>query len=298
MSATLRDTKSVFERYEAVRPRLPVAARRTVTREVPSLLAVADEVDAFVFDAFGVLNVGETPIPGAAARLDALRQRGCAIRVLTNAASYQRDGAIAKFKRLGMRLEDDEIITSRDATLRVAGPRNWGIIAASGDTLADIPGGGIVLHHDSVAYEQADAFLFLSTADWDAARQEILESSLARNPREVLIANADLVAPRDYGFSLEPGFYGHQIADRTKAPVRFFGKPFGDVFAMVEASLPGIAKDRIAMCGDSLHTDILGAVAAGWRSVLVTQDGLFAGSDVGAYAAASGIHADWQVARI
>ena len=100
------------------------------------------------------------------------------------------------------------------------------------------------------------------------------------------------------GFRSSRGFYGHQIADRTKAPVRFFGKPFGDVFAMVEASLPGVVKDRIAMCGDSLHTDILGAAAAGWCSVLVTQDGLFAGSDVNAYAAISGIHADWQVTRI
>lgn len=38
---------------------------------------IAHDVDAFVFDAFGVLNVGETPIPGAAARLDMLRAGVC-----------------------------------------------------------------------------------------------------------------------------------------------------------------------------------------------------------------------------
>ncbi len=298
MGAGLRDTKSVFERYEAVRPRLPDAPCDIHTQKVSSLLEVADEVDAFVFDAFGVLNVGETPIPGAAVRLDELRDRGCAIRVLTNAASYQREGAIAKFDRLGMRLEDEEIITSRDATLRALSAGNWGIIAAPDDTLADIPGAGTRLGHERAAYDGAEGFLFLSAADWDAPRQDLLERSLARHPREVLIANADLVAPRDDGFSLEPGFFGHQIADRTSATVRFFGKPFPEVFAMAEASLPGIPADRIAMCGDSLHTDILGAAAAGWRSVLVTQDGLFAGADVSGYAEASGIHADWQVARI
>lgn len=298
MGAALRDTKSVFERYEAVRPRLPVAPCDIRTEQVSSLLDLADEVDAFVFDAFGVLNVGETPIPGAAARLDELRDRGCAIRVLTNAASYQRDGAIAKFERLGMRLEDDEIITSRDATLRALSVGNWGIIAAPEDTLADIPGASARLGHDPAVYDGAEGFLFLSTADWDAPRQELLERSLARHPREVLIANADLVAPRDDGFSLEPGYFGHQLADRTGATVRFFGKPFPEVFAMAEASLPDIPKNRIAMCGDSLHTDILGAAAVGWRSVLVTLDGLFAGADVSAYGDASGIHADWRVARI
>ena len=31
------------------------------------------------------------------------------------------------------------------------------------------------------------------------------------------------------------------------------------------------------MFGDSLHTDILGAAAQGWKTVLVTKDGLFSG---------------------
>ena len=35
--------------------------------------------------------------------------------------------------------------------------------------------------------------------------------------------------------------------------------------------------DKIAMFGDSLHTDILGAAAQGWKTVLVTKDGLFSG---------------------
>ncbi len=42
----------------------------------------------------GVLNVGETPIPGAAERLDELRARGCAIRILSNAASYKHEDAV------------------------------------------------------------------------------------------------------------------------------------------------------------------------------------------------------------
>ena len=109
---------------------------------------IADQVDAFVFDAFGVLNVGETPIPGAAARLDALRARGCAIRVLSNAASYKHEDAVEKFRKLGMQVASNEIITSRDAALAGLDKRAWGCIAASADDLSDIPAETLRLSDD------------------------------------------------------------------------------------------------------------------------------------------------------
>ncbi len=294
----MKTTQAIFERYEAIRPRLPLMKALGTMNEINSLNDIVNEVDAFVFDAFGVLNVGETPIPGAGQRLQELRKAGCAIRVLTNAASYDKSGAIAKFRRLGLVLEDDEIITSRDATLGALDRRHWGVIAAPEDKLDDVPYSKTRLADAAKDYDAVEGFLFLSSIDWNDGRQLLLQASLENHPRPLLIANADLVAPRDDGFSLEPGYYGHQIADRTGAEVRFFGKPFAEVFEMAQTSLIGVAPDRIAMCGDSLHTDILGAAAMGWRSVLVTRDGLFAGHDVGVYARDSGITADWKLARI
>ena len=299
MNTELQDTQSVFDRYESIRHRLPVARSFPRTSQIASLAEISDQIDAFVFDAFGVLNVGETPIPGAAERLNELRAAGRAIRVLTNAASYQRAGAIAKFKRLGLTLEDAEIVTSRDAALRgLETEKTWGVIAARWDDLMDVPGSTVRLDMDPDDYDRVDGFIFLSAADWGLEQQSLLEETIGREPRPVVIANADLVAPRDDGFSLEPGYFGHRIADHTDAQIICYGKPFPDVFQMVEASLPGVKRNRIAMCGDSLHTDILGAAAAGWRSVLVTQDGLFAGTDVTAYSTTSGISADWQLSRI
>jgi ribonucleotide monophosphatase NagD (HAD superfamily) len=52
------------------------------------------------------------------------------------------------------------------------------------------------------------------------------------------------------------------------------------------------------MCGDTLHTDILGATSRGWRSVLVTQDGMFSGHETDIFCKESGIFADWRVKRI
>lgn len=291
-------TQSIFDRYEEVRIRFPKVVSRQGSQDVTSLLDICDDVDAFVFDAFGVLNVGETLIPGADLRLEQLRARGCAIRVLTNAASYDREGAIAKFKRLGLRLANDEIITSRDATRLHLGDDRWGVITADEDRMDDLPESSVRLGDIPSDYDAVDGFLFLSTAAWTSSRQALLTNALQKRPRELLIGNADLAAPRDNGFSVEPGYFGHLIADVMPERVRFFGKPFPEVYDLAEATLPGIDPGRIAMCGDTLHTDILGAAARGWRTVLVTQDGLFSGYETAQFSQKSNLFANWRLRRI
>jgi len=294
----MRDADTIFRRYQQIRPRLPRVGALPETVQIGSLLEIADQIDAFVFDAFGVLNVGESLIAGADRRLEQLRARGCQVRVLTNAASYDRQGAIAKFQRLGLSLADEEIVTSREAALKHLPDGHLGVIAMGADRLLDIPHPKTRLGDDPAAFEAVDAFLFLSSAEWTAARQDLLRSAIARRPRPLVVANADLAAPRETGFTLEPGHFGHLIADDFPDCVRFFGKPFPDVYQLVTDTLEGIDPTRIAMCGDTLHTDILGGAAAGWRTVFVTRDGLFAGLDADAYREGSGLHADWQLARI
>ncbi|HEV7417284.1 MAG TPA: HAD hydrolase-like protein [Tianweitania sediminis] len=294
----MQDVETIFGRYEAVRSRLPKVDTPGATRETASLLDIVGEVDAFVFDAFGVLNVGDTLIDGADTRLDELRSQGCQIRILTNAASYDRTHALGKFRRLGVRVKDDEIITSRDAALMSLQNLRWGVIAAPDDHLVDIPFRWIRLEDEASAYSDVEGFLFLSSSGWTEKRQTILASAMNAKPRPLVVANPDLVAPRDNGFSLEPGYYGHRIADQHPDKVSFYGKPFPEAYDLVEKTLPGIAPSRIAMCGDTLHTDIIGAAARGWQTVLVTRDGLFAGFDTDAFAARAGIFADWRLARI
>ncbi len=292
------DTFSIFDRYQAIRPRLPMARFPAQTQDITSLMDIANQIDAFVFDAFGVLNVGETPIPGAADRLNELRRGGCAIRILSNAASYSHDGATVKFRKLGMHIDAAEIVTSRDAALAAMDTRLWGCIAAQADDLSDIPFETVRLGDDPAEYARVEGIIFLSTESWGEERQSLLRQALLSRPRKLIIANADLAAPRDDGFSLEPGHYGHLLADDGLTDIDFFGKPFPDVYTLIEASLPGISPDRIAMCGDTLHTDILGAAAQGWRTVLVTQDGMFAGEDTQKFCNQSALIPDWRVTRI
>ena len=291
-------THSIFERYEEIRKRMPKTSTPKKFQDINSLLDIAEEGYTFVFDAFGVLNVGETLIPGADKRLDQLRSIGCNIRILTNAASYDRNGAIDKFKRLGLSVKADEIVTSRDATLLSLRSGTWGAIAAPDDQLSDIPNDFIRIGHDQSDFDCVDGFVFLSSFGWTNNQQKLLTQSLLRRQRPVLIANADLVAPRDNGFSLEPGNFGHLLLDQGVKDVSFFGKPFPKVYDLLEQTLGEVDQDKIIMCGDSLHTDVIGAAARGWKTVLVTRDGLFAGFDTRDFCKRSNLYPDWRLPSI
>lgn len=199
--------QEIFDRYQAIRGRLPETAFPGRTKDIRSLMDIADHVDAFVFDAFGVLNVGETPIPGAAARLDALRAHGCAIRVLSNAASYNHAGAVEKFRKLGLNIRSNEIITSRDAALAALDDRVWGCIAAPADDLSDIPGKTVRLGDDQTLYDQAEGFLFLSSDTWSLFRQAVLRQTLSQARNSTTRCGGDFDRSRTAQHFLKASIY-------------------------------------------------------------------------------------------
>lgn len=288
-----------FERYEAIRARLPAASFGTSSRHAQNLAETVAHFDGFILDAFGVLNRGETPVPGAPERIAALRAMGKKLTVLTNAASYTRAEILAKYRRLGFDFSPGEVVSSRD--LAFAGlPRlepggHWAAAALAGDSFEDAP---CPLHHlldDPSLYERAGGFLLLSSGRWQDRDTVRLARALRDRPRPVVVANPDLVAPREDGLTIEPGTIGYALISEAGAEPVFFGKPGRSALAAAMARMPGVPPHRIAMVGDTLHTDILGGRAAGLGTVLVTGHGLFRGRDTAAFIERSGIRPDWIV---
>jgi glycerol 3-phosphatase-2 len=101
------------------------------------------------------------------------------------------------------------------------------------------------------------------------------------------------VAPRENGFSTEPGSYAHKLGDATGIEPLFFGKPFQNIFDLAFYRLGRFDPDRTVMVGDSLHTDILGGQAAGIKTALISGYGFLAGHDVDPYIQSSGIQPDY-----
>ena len=294
---------TAFAAYEAVRHRLPPpASRATPPEHVPDLDALADRFDAFLLDAFGVLNIGETAIPGVAERIAGLRARGKQVMVVSNAAGFPHAALLEKYARLGFSFTAEQVVTSRATLLSALGDRRglrWGLMATRSTGLRDLEGLDLTyLEEDPAPYAEVDGFLMIGSAAWTDERQRLLEATLQANPRPVLVGNPDIVAPRESGFSTEPGHFAHRLADVTGIAPEFFGKPFGNIFDLAFARLDPIPdKSRILMVGDSLHTDILGAQVAGVRSALVAGYGFFASGDPLPAIERAGIRPDYIIDR-
>lgn len=289
------DAGWAFARYRAIAHRLPGVARgfAPFSQPVPDLAALFGRFDGFILDAYGVLNVGEAVIPGAVAAVGRARAAGKRLVVLTNGAAFARRVAWAKYRAWGFDFAEDEVISSRDLAAEAlrARPGLWAAIAPAGATFDDLPGEVRAL--DAQLLVRADGFVFLGAQGWDAAQQAALVGALAARPRPVLVANPDIVAPREGGFTWEPGHYGFDLP----GAVAFHGKPFGPALraALARLDLPA---DRVAMVGDTLHTDVLGGRAAGSAAVLVTGHGFFAGRDPRPFVEACGIVPDFTAPGI
>ena len=291
-----------FAAYEAVRHRLPSVQRSGNCIRKANLEDIAEAFDVFLLDAFGVLNIGETAIEGVPERVAALQKSGKRVLVVSNAAGFPHASLMEKYARLGYDFAPEDVITSRKAALkgvRSSLDRHWGLMATEAFGRADLEGLNITyLAEDKSEYDAAEGFLLLGSAVWTEERQDLLEAALIRNQRPVFVGNPDIVAPRETGFSTEPGSYAHRLADRTGVEPYFFGKPFGNIFDLVFERLENdVDCSRIAMVGDSLHTDILGGQAANVKSVLIAGYGFFQGHEVAEAIAASGIKPDYILDR-
>lgn len=286
-----------FERYETIRNRLPVPVRQGTARDAASLASLMPHYDVFVLDSFGVLNVGTHPTPGAAMRVASLEAGGKQVTVLTNAAAQPQRALLQKYRQLGFSFQDHAVISSRHLALT--------------QLARAVPNGPIAVVGEAAAIENAQlrqragppggfasAILLLDAAGWGPETQDLLARQLADQPCPVFVANPDLVAPRETGLSLEPGYFAHDLIDRGATDVRFFGKPFGNAFAAVEAQFPQVPPHRIVMVGDTLHTDILGGLAKGWGTALVTGYGALKGLDIAKAIDRSGLHPDWVLPAI
>ena len=94
----------------------------------------------------------------------------------------------------------------------------------------------------------------------------------------------------------------------VKIDVKWYGKPYSPAFDLALARMQTrlahlfgrqldhtFDRSRIAMVGDSLHTDILGGAAVGMTTVMITDHGLFRGQDALPFCKEYDLSPDWMV---
>ena len=288
--------EQAWRAYRAAEARLPSKPPPLSPRRVNGIADLAGTFDLVLLDSWGVLNLGHSPIPSARAAVAHLRRARIPLRVLSNDASGDKDGAVANHRRRGFDFRGDEVVSGLDLlperlqNLELSGP--IGLIADPPAPMAAITGAMCALGDARSAFDEVSAFVFLSADCWNEKRQNLLRESLRRNPRPIIVCNPDIASPNGTSQNAEPGFYAHRLASETGASIIFCGKPFGEIYRLALAADPGVVPARVLCVGDTLHTDILGARAAGFRAMLV-EDGFSAGQDALSLARESDIWPDF-----
>ena len=159
--------KQAFAAYEAARHRLPHVQRAGQCVRLPNLDAIADQIDVFLLDAFGVLNIGDTAVDGVPERVAGLQNAGKRVMVVSNAAGYPHFDLMAKYKRLGYDFDPDDVITSRKATLIALNSepqRRWGLMSPRMVGREDFDHiDTTFLEDDPSEYDRVEGFLLLGS---------------------------------------------------------------------------------------------------------------------------------------
>ena len=296
----------IIAMYEALRAHAPSAGTAEgEPRDVARLVDILPHVDALVLDGFGVINVGASRVDGIMEFFEAAAAAKVAVTVLTNGAGQGADASWIKYRDWELPITRQQVVSSRDALEAalpaVAGGRH---IASLGPMARPLGiAGELTFAADPDLFERADCFAFLGSAGWDDTLQARLETALSRGGVDLLVGNPDISAPLGGCFSAEPGYWALRAMQATGVRPRWYGKPYQDAFDLVLARLEAnegrsFDRRRVAMVGDSLHTDILGARAAGLQGVLLTGYGLFSEGGAHDMIRACGIVPDWMVATL
>ena len=298
------DAEATLQIYEALRPVLP-AARPAPHQKAERLTDCLDAFDAFILDGFGVINVGMEKIEGVDEFFRRAELARKPIVILTNGASAPSAVVVEKYLQWGLPVKAQHIVSSRDALIAAlpAVEQRAGFLQLDRNSQL-INGLTSSANASPELFDAAEGFVFLGSSVWDENDQSLLEQSLLQRMRPVLVGNPDVSAPHPHKFTAEPGYW---MARAMKAVSglrpHWFGKPHMPAFQLAvdkinQLAAVSIPNHRIAMVGDSLHTDILGGAAAGLGTILITNYGLLRAYDAHQLCTEMQICPDWQVRLI
>ena len=295
-------TLDLYQRfYDENGPNLP-AGQPSDMHFVEALSQHLDGLDGLILDSYGVIGLGAQPIPGIVDLFTAAKARDMGVVILTNGASRPAHHRVQGYRDWGLPVLADDILSSRDAcyqmvqTILAQQPEaRFSYLDSAVHPFDDVP--GALYHDEGDLWDRADYFIFLGATSWDSDHQNRLETALTKTGATIVIGNPDVSAPLGGNFTFEPGFWGMKAHYHTGAPLQMAGKPYQPAYEIAFAALEQkmgrpLERQKVAMVGDSLHTDILGAKSFGLTAILLSHYGLLAGRDIVQEAHKAGIFPD------
>jgi HAD superfamily hydrolase (TIGR01458 family) len=230
---------------------------------MPQLTINNNRIYGLLIDMDGVLYIGNTPIGNAVAVLDRLSALSFPYRYVTNTTRMNRAQLYKSIQNMGFPGSEEVIFSAPVATVAFLKERN--------------AGGIFLISEESVREDFAGLQL-------DAERIEFVvmgdpgpnpDIAMLNRGFNYLLDGAEFIAMQknrywrtEKGLVMDAGAYVAALEYSSGKFANIIGKPSTDFFNLAAAKL-NVPFQNIAMIGDDLETDIIGAKRAGLHAILV-----------------------------
>ena len=224
---------------------------------------MSGEVSAVLIDLDGVLYVEQEPIDGSIDAVKRLRDRGIALRFVTNTTAHSRDRTLANLDRLGFAVAEHELVTPAALALRYCRQRGHRRVALVMNE---------EVKHDFAGLEEAgEGAQAVIVGDLGSAfGYDILNHAFrcVMDGAELIALQKNRYWLRADGLSLDVGPFVAAIEYATSREAYVVGKPARGFFEQILEDLH-VEAAAAAMVGDDIESDIGGALHAGLQAILV-----------------------------
>lgn len=233
-------------------------------------MSIADRYEAFLIDLDGAIYVGPNPIPGAAAAIAALRERGKSVLFITNDSRGTRGDYVAKLAGMGIPATVDDVVTAAWATAayiarhhEVKGRTCYAIGPAA--IKAELAAVGLRLVEGDAG--RTAEFVAVAFHEGFNYWEMLIAGQAIRRGAHFFGTNRDPIFPMPDGPWPATGAVLASVEVASGRQATVIGKPELPMIEVARARLPAGA--RTVIVGDSLFSDIRGGQRAGLGTVLV-----------------------------
>lgn len=230
-------------------------------------MALSDK-KLFLLDMDGTLYLDNDLFDGTIDFLTYVRESGGRYLFVTNNSSKGTDAYVAKLRKLGIPANEEDFLTSTDATIlylqnNFSGRKFYAMGTES--FVKQLSEAGITV----VTNIEDDIFGVVISNDQELTFKKLEDvSKLLLNDLVYIATNPDWVCPTAFGYVPDCGSFAEMLYRATGKKPRFIGKPRPEMLTLAMEKF-GYKKEESVMIGDRVYTDIASGYNAGIDTIFV-----------------------------
>ena len=230
--------------------------------------AIIKNIQLFLFDMDGTLYLGDRLFDFTKELLLKIRQSGADYLFMTNNSSKSVSAYIEKLERLGIKSVKEDFITSSQATvyfLKKHHPNARLYVCGTQSLKDELKENGFTVTENLC---EVDAIVMGFDTELTFKKLEDVCKLLLSRDLPYIATNPDYVCPTEYGSVPDCGSVCDMIYNATQKRPIVIGKPEA-LMPKLAMEMKGVSKERTAVVGDRIYTDIKSGISAGCVSILV-----------------------------